>query len=47
MPGAPGHQSFKFNAISTGNDTIDLEYRRPWEKGVAPAKTFGLIVSVK
>jgi len=47
MPGAPGHQSFRFVAISTGSDTIVLEYRRPWEKGVAPAKTFSIIVAVK
>jgi inhibitor of cysteine peptidase len=47
MPGAPGHQRFKFGAIATGSDSIELEYLRPWEKGVAPAKTFGVIVMVK
>lgn len=47
MPGAPGHQSFRFVAISTGSDTIDLEYRRPWETSVTPAKTFSIIVTVK
>jgi inhibitor of cysteine peptidase len=47
MPGAPGHQMFKFKAIATGSDAIELEYLRPWEKGVAPAKTFSVIVTVK
>ncbi len=47
MPGAPSHQSFRFVAISIGSDIIDLEYRRPWEKGVPPAKTFSIIVTVK
>lgn len=47
MPGAPGQQSFIFHATSNGKDSVVLEYRRPWEKGIAPAKTFSLIVSVE
>jgi inhibitor of cysteine peptidase len=45
--GEPGHLSFTFEAIATGSDSIELRYLRPWEKGVAPAKTFGVIVMVK
>ena len=47
MPGARGRQMFKFKAIASGNDAFELEYVRPWEKGVAPAKRFGVIVTVK
>ena len=47
MPGAAGHQLFTFGAILPGNDVIELEYLRPWEKGVAPVKTFSVGVTVK
>jgi inhibitor of cysteine peptidase len=47
MPGAPGHEMFKFKAIATGSDSIELEYVRPWEKGVAPVKKFAIAVTVK
>jgi inhibitor of cysteine peptidase len=47
MPGAAGHQMFKFKAIAAGSDSIELEYLRPWEKGVAPAKKFRIEVTVK
>lgn len=45
--GEPGHLIFKFKAISTGSDAIELGYVRPWEKDAAPAKSFGVIVTVK
>jgi inhibitor of cysteine peptidase len=47
MPGAPGHQLFKFEARAIGNDTIELGYLRPWEKDVPPLKTFSVMVQVK
>jgi inhibitor of cysteine peptidase len=47
MPGAPSHEMFKFKAIATGSDSIELEYLRPWEKGVAPVKKFSIEVTVK
>lgn len=47
VPGAPGRQLFKFKAIAPGTDSIELEYLRPWEKGVAPAKRFSISVTVK
>ena len=47
MLGASGRQLFKFEAISTGSNALELGYVRPWEKGVAPAKTFGIIATVK
>ena len=46
MIGAPGHAVFTFVAIASGKDAVELGYSRPWEKGVAPAKTFGVSVMV-
>ena len=47
MPGAPNHHLFKFKAIGAGNDSFELEFLRPLEKGVAPAKTFSVTIAVK
>ena len=47
VPGAPGRELFKFKAMAPGTDSIELEYLRPWEKGVAPAKRFSISVTVK
>ena len=44
--GAPGAQQFRFEATAAGASTLKLVYRRPWEKHVAPAKTFTLNVNV-
>jgi inhibitor of cysteine peptidase len=46
LVGAPGKEVWIFDALKKGNGTITLEYRRPWEQGVEPAKTFTLTVSV-
>jgi inhibitor of cysteine peptidase len=37
--GAGGSTSFLFRALRPGKGVLDLVYRRPWETGVAPAKT--------
>ncbi len=47
MPGTPGRQLFTFEAIAPGHDAVELGYFRPWEKDVAPAKTFSIVVSVE
>jgi inhibitor of cysteine peptidase len=44
--GAPGVQQFRMEATAPGTSTLKLVYRRPWEKGVAPARTFTLHVKV-
>ena len=44
--GAPGTQQFRFEATASGASTLKLTYHRPWEKGVAPARTFTLHVNV-
>ena len=47
MPGAPGHQLFKFEAVASGSDVIALDYVRPWEKDLTPARKFSVVVTVK
>ena len=44
--GAGGTQAFRFKAIGTGQTTLTLVYRRPWENNVAPTQTFTIQVSV-
>lgn len=44
--GAGGTETFRFKAVSTGQTTLTLVYRRSWEEGVEPLETFRLIVIV-
>jgi inhibitor of cysteine peptidase len=44
--GAPGAKQFRLEATMPGVSTLKLVYRRPWEKDVAPARTFTLHVNV-
>jgi len=44
--GAPEDQVFGFRAQGKGNNTLSLEYRRLWEKEVAPLKTFSVTVQI-
>ncbi len=45
--GQGGTAVITFDAVSAGKSTISLEYRRPWEKGKAPARTFTITLDVK
>ncbi|MBM3132856.1 MAG: hypothetical protein FJZ95_07495 [Chloroflexi bacterium] len=45
--GAGGHEVWTFKALAKGTSTISMEYTRPWEKDVAPEKTFTLTVVVE
>jgi len=47
LVGAGGWEIFRFKAISAGQMTLQLVYRRPWEEGVEPLKTFSLQVVVR
>ena len=40
-------QAFRFEAQSSGSTVLELHYVRPWEKGVAPLKTYCLKVQVR
>jgi predicted secreted protein len=46
LVGAGGWESFDFKAVNQGQMTLKLVYRRPWEEGVEPLKTFSLQVTV-
>ncbi len=45
--GAPGQITLKFQAVQAGQGTLNLVYQRPFEKGVQPAKTFTINVTVR
>lgn len=47
MVGSGGTYTFTFSAITTGTAALKFGYARPWEKDVAPAKTFTVSVVVK
>jgi inhibitor of cysteine peptidase len=47
LTGAGGVESFRFEAANAGLTTLKLIYRRPWETGVAPARTFTVQVAVR
>ena len=45
--GAGGKEIWTFKALKSGTSTISMEYRRSFETGVAPVKTFTLSLVVK
>ena len=45
--GSPGKLTLHFEAGDPGRTTLKLVYHRPWEKDVAPARTFEATVVVK
>jgi inhibitor of cysteine peptidase len=45
--GAPVTQEFRLTAVSAGMASLTLEYRRPWEYNVTPAKTFNVKVNAR
>ena len=45
--GAPGQTEFQFQAAGAGTTSLRLIYVRPWEKGVEPADTFQVSITVK
>lgn len=46
LPGVAATQVFRFMGAASGTTQLELDYVRPWEKGIAPAKIFRLIVTV-
>jgi len=44
--GAGGTENFRFKAVSAGQTTLTLVYRRSWEEGVEPLETFRINVIV-
>lgn len=47
LVGSAGQSTWRFQARQTGAGHLLLTYQRPWEIGVAPAKTFDCSLRVK
>ena len=47
LPGAPGSQSWAFEALAAGSAVIHLGYSQPWEGGAKDAWTYDLDVTVR
>ena len=47
MPGASGHQVFRFAVQARGSGTLEMRYLRPWEKDKPPAKVFKITLTVQ
>jgi len=47
LTGAPGREIWSFKAVKPGITTIQLEYVRSWEKGMAPARKTNVVVLVE
>jgi inhibitor of cysteine peptidase len=45
--GAGGTEVFSFKAQEPGTSHLILEYKRPFEPGVAPEQTFGVTVEIR
>lgn len=44
--GAGGEKMFAFKAQQSGSATVEIAYRRPWEKHVKPARVVTITVTV-
>jgi inhibitor of cysteine peptidase len=47
MVGSPSTQTWLFRAAAPGNGELRLDYRRPWEKNVAPVQSVRLQIVVR
>jgi inhibitor of cysteine peptidase len=45
--GSGGIEIWRFKALRAGQTQINLKYCRPWEKGIAPAKTKKIDILIK
>jgi len=45
--GSEGKEIWRFRAVGIGKTSVSLEYARPWEKDIPPAKTREFSVIVK
>ncbi|HSX71510.1 protease inhibitor I42 family protein [Pseudomonas subflava] len=47
LVGAGGQSTWRYQAYQTGEGRLLMQYRRPWEADVAPAKTIDCAISVR
>lgn len=45
--GSPSTQTWRFRAAKPGNAELRLDYRRPWEQGIAPVQSVRLQIVVR
>jgi inhibitor of cysteine peptidase len=45
--GAGGIETFRFEAVRTGEQTLRFSYRRPWERGSPAARTLSYTITVR
>ena len=45
--GAGGTETFRFESIGAGTTTLKMIYRRSWETGVPPIKTYTVQIAVR
>ncbi len=46
IPGGMAYEIFRFKAFASGTNVLDLHYKRIWEKGKEPLKTFRITVKI-
>lgn len=47
LPGAGGHEVFRFRGKAPGRETIELRYQREWETDAPPAAEYRLTVEIR
>jgi inhibitor of cysteine peptidase len=47
VAGQGGTHRWQFQAAESGACTLELEYRRSWQKGVSPERTFRIHVEIR
>jgi len=47
LVGSAGESTWRFRVTGSGEDKLELAYRRPWEQEVAPAQTFVCPIAVR
>ncbi|MBC9250179.1 peptidase inhibitor I42 [Pseudomonas alcaligenes] len=47
LVGGAGQSSWRYQAYQVGQGRLLMQYQRPWEVGVAPAKTIDCAISVR
>ena len=47
LTGVPGVETFRFTAVEPGRASLRLDYARPWETSVAPAREFRVEVTAR
>jgi inhibitor of cysteine peptidase len=47
IPGASGHQIFRYAVQARGSGTLEMRYLRPWEKDKPAAKVFKITLTVQ